>query len=125
MTWEGIPSYEEMALELARLNTALNGGRGISALRSIITYLEMNDGEGARQVARTDFDKLSAYPAAIAALARLGLSPEPVMLTLLPGEVIAAVKACIEDHVFVSPLVSRAISEYVEAHWRDFLPKRS
>lgn len=62
MTWEGIPSYHEQAMELEELNNKANNGRGVGSVKSIITYLKMCDGNSARLVAQTDFDKIRNYP---------------------------------------------------------------
>lgn len=61
------------------LNSRINGGRGASVLRSVITHLERDDFESAKAVLLTDRDKLWQYDEehhCISFLERLGLLPQ-------------------------------------------------
>jgi hypothetical protein len=62
MTWEGIPSFHELEMELTAINNKLNNGRGVGAVRTVITYLKLCDLASAEAVVRNEFDKLRNYP---------------------------------------------------------------
>lgn len=50
------------ATYLKNLQSIYNGGRGITCVRTIASYLEQNNFEDAQNVAFNDFDKLYQYP---------------------------------------------------------------
>lgn len=58
---EMIP-LEEMADKLNELQSVENDGRGISCVRTIITFLKLGDLASARQTAMWDHDKIVNYP---------------------------------------------------------------
>lgn len=51
-----------MADELSALNSVANNGRGVSCVKTIIYYLNYGNLSIAQIVARSDSDKLWAYP---------------------------------------------------------------
>jgi len=55
-------NYEEIADTLDELQAAENGERGISCVRSIVTYLRRGDFERAQNVRQIDGDKTRSYP---------------------------------------------------------------
>ena len=54
-----IMPLDEMADKLDALQGVKNDGRGVSCVRDIIAYLRRGDIGSARQVARTDHDKIN------------------------------------------------------------------
>lgn len=53
---------ERILTTLRALESKQNDGRGVSCVRSVITYLERGDLESAQAVANTDHDKIRNYP---------------------------------------------------------------
>lgn len=62
MTWEGVPSYEEMADELFKLQSSENEGRGVNCVRGIVNHLRACNGKDAKAVCRNEWDKIRNYP---------------------------------------------------------------
>ena len=54
-------TYFEIADKLNELQKTKNDGRGISCVKTICHYLKLGQIESAKQVARTDGDKLCQY----------------------------------------------------------------
>lgn len=66
MTWDGVPSYQELADELFKLQSTENEGRGVSCVRSIVDCLRSNNGEDAHLICRNEFGKIRNYPKIVA-----------------------------------------------------------
>lgn len=63
--------WERAFKNLRSLESQQNDGRGVSCVRSVITYLERGDIGSARAVADTDHDKIRNYPTIEDCLSRL------------------------------------------------------
>lgn len=53
---------KEIAQQLESLQAKKNEGRGVSCVRTIISYLKNNDLDNAKAVCYNESDKLSSYP---------------------------------------------------------------
>jgi len=67
MDTERVPSaeqekYDALAKKLMDLQAVENEGRGVNCVREVAISLERGNLEDARQVARTDGDKIRGYP---------------------------------------------------------------
>jgi hypothetical protein len=60
-TSPGTAAIIEMGEKVEALNGALNGGRGISAIRSVALALKQGDIELAKAMSTNDWDKISTW----------------------------------------------------------------
>jgi hypothetical protein len=66
-----------LADELDLLQSRENDGRGVSCVRSIVSYLRRDELSAARAVVNNEGDKIASYPAIEAVLMRVGFVFQP------------------------------------------------
>jgi hypothetical protein len=62
-----------MADQLDELQSVANNGRGVSCVRTVITYLRRGDFDSAKAVIETEHDKIENYPEIVQVLEERGL----------------------------------------------------
>jgi hypothetical protein len=68
-----VAAHLQMADQLDELQSVANNGRGVSCVRTVITYLRRGDFDSAKAVIETEHDKIENYPEIVQVLEERGL----------------------------------------------------